>query len=441
MKLYIVVLGCPKNEADFSLFKYHLKSLGHEIVDELEQADGVVINTCGFIVDAKQESIDTILEFVQYKKQNPDFKIFVTGCLVQRYPKELPIELPEVDSWFGVIPPKVLAENIGKMEKYITDPIAIYEFEGREDNEMPYAYVKIADGCDRACTFCTIPKFKGGFVSRKIEDIVAEVKHLVYNGKREIILVAQDTTGYGVDLYGKQMLPELLKKINSIEGNFWVRVMYMHPDHVTDEIIESFSHPKVLKYFDIPIQHGSSNVLKLMGRTKTVEELEKLFGKIRSAYPNAVLRTSIIVGFPGETKNDFEQLLDFVRTVEFDRLGAFIYSDEEDASSYKLPGKVPSQTAQRRLDSLMEEQAEISLLRNQRMVGKVLDVLVEEEVNGVLIGRSYMDAPEIDGNVFFTKVSNEEKVNFDELKAYLYKFVKVKITQADTYDLEGELVE
>ncbi|MFN3691907.1 MAG: 30S ribosomal protein S12 methylthiotransferase RimO, partial [Fervidobacterium sp.] len=321
------------------------------------------------------------------------------------------------------------------------DPIAIYEFEGREDNEMPYAYVKIADGCDRACTFCTIPKFKGGFVSRKIDDIVTEVKHLVQNGKREIILVAQDTTGYGVDLYGKQSLPELLKKISSIDGDFWIRIMYMHPDHVTDEILESFSYPKVLKYFDIPIQHGSDNVLKLMGRTKTVVELEKLFTKIRSIYPNAVLRTSIIVGFPGETKNDFEQLLDFVRTVEFDRLGAFLYSDEEDASSHKLPGKVSSQTAQRRLDSLMEAQAEISLLRNQRMIGKVLDVLVEEEVNGVLIGRSYMDAPEIDGNVFFTKFSNEEKVNFDELKTYLYKFVKVKITQADTYDLEGELVE
>lgn len=455
LKLYIVVLGCPKNEADFSIFKYHLKELGHEVVDDIEQSDGVVIDTCGFIVDAKQESIDTILEFVQYKKQKPDFKIFVTGCLVQRYPKELPVELPEVDGWFGVIPPKMLANTFEKTRKYITDPIAVYEFEGRYDNDMPFAYVKIADGCDRSCTFCTIPKFKGGFVSRKIEDIEAEVRYLLSVGKKEIILVAQDTTGYGIDLYGKQMLAELLKRLGSIDGEFWIRVMYMHPDHVTDEIIESFSSPKVLKYFDIPVQHGSDNILKLMGRTKTSAELEELFNKIRNIYPEATLRTSIIVGFPGETKKDFEQLLDFVRTVEFDRLGTFIYSDEEDAPSSKLSGKVSAKTAQRRFDALMEAQSEISFLRNQRMVGKIVDVLAEEEINGVLIGRGYMDAPEIDGNVFFSRTFSEtnsktnkknesqadSNANSDELRRYLYEFVKVKITKADTYDLEGELVE
>lgn len=431
MKLYIVVLGCPKNEADFALFKHHIKQFGHEIVDDLDEADGVVIDTCGFILDAKQESIDTVLEFVEHKrkqqKEGRDFKIFVTGCLVQRYPKELPVEIPEVDGWFGVLPPKVLADNLEKTKKYVTDPIAVYDFEGRVDDDLPYAYVKIADGCDRACTFCTIPKFKGGFVSRKLEDIVKEVKHLVAHGKKEIILVAQDTTGYGVDLYGKSMLPELLKQLNDIPGDFWIRVMYMHPDHVTDEILEGFSYQKVVKYFDIPVQHGSEKILKLMNRTKTPEELEDLFEKIRTMYPEAVLRTSVIIGFPGETSQDFEELLEFIRRVEFDKLGAFMYSDEEDAPSYKLPHKVRSSTAQKRLDQLMEAQAEISFIRNQRYVGKVIDVLIEEEASGVLIGRGYMDAPEIDGNVFF-KGSN------------LKGFVRVKITEADTYDLEGELV-
>lgn len=431
MKLYIVVLGCPKNEADFSLFKHHIRQLGHEIVDDLDEADGVVVDTCGFILDAKQESIDTVLEFVEHKKklekEGKDFKIFVTGCLVQRYPKDLPVEIPEVDGWFGVLPPKVLADNLEKTKKYITDPIAVYDFEGRVDDDLPYAYVKIADGCDRACTFCTIPKFKGGFVSRKIEDIVREVKHLVSEGKKEIILVAQDTTGYGVDLYGKPMLPELLKRLNEVPGEFWIRVLYMHPDHVTDEILAGFSHEKVLKYFDIPVQHGSAKILKLMNRTKTPEELERLFEKIREMYPEAVLRTSIIIGFPGETAKDFEELLEFIRRIEFDKLGAFIYSDEEDAPSYKLSHKVRLSTAQKRLDQLMEAQAEISLLRNQRYVGKVINVLIDEEASGVLIGRGYMDAPEIDGNVFF-KGSNKKG------------FVKVKITEADTYDLEGELV-
>jgi len=432
LKLYIVVLGCPKNEADFSLFKYHIQQLGHEVVDDLELADGVVVDTCGFIVDAKQESIDTILEFVEHKKKlqqlRKEFKIFVTGCLVQRYPKELPVEIPEVDGWFGVIPPKTLADNMEKVNKYITDPIAVYDFEGRVDDvSLPYAYVKIADGCDRACTFCTIPKFKGGFVSRKLEDIVKEVEYLFAQGKKEIILVAQDTTGYGVDFYGKPMLPELLKRLNDVDGKFWIRVMYMHPDHVTDEILQGFSLEKVLKYFDIPVQHGSKKVLKLMNRTKTPKELEMLFDKIRNIFPEAVLRTSIILGFPGENSQDFEELLEFIRSVEFDKLGAFIYSDEEDAASYKLPHKVRTSTAQKRLDKLMETQAEISLLRNQRYLGKVLDVLIDEEANGVLIGRAFMDAPEIDGNVF---------VKGSDVRG----FVKVKITEVDTYDLEGELV-
>uniref|UniRef100_A0A7C4GI49 Ribosomal protein uS12 methylthiotransferase RimO n=1 Tax=Fervidobacterium thailandense TaxID=1008305 RepID=A0A7C4GI49_9BACT len=432
MKLYIVTLGCPKNEADFSLFKYHLLQSGHEIVEDVEDAEGVVINTCGFILDAKRESIDTILEFVEYKKKRPDFKIFVVGCLVQRYLNELGAELPEVDGWFGVIPPKTLAENIDRISKYITDPIAVYRFEGRIDDKMPYAYVKIADGCDRTCTFCTIPKFKGGFVSREIEDIVAEVQYLLSKGKREIILVAQDTTGYGIDNYGYQALPKLLERLSTLDGEFWIRVMYMHPDHVTDEIIDAFSHNKVLKYFDVPVQHGSDKILRLMGRLKTSAELKELFEKIRERYPEAVLRTSVIIGFPGETREDFEQLLDFIRYVEFDKLGAFLYSEEEDAASAKLPGKVSKKVAQSRLDKLMELQAEISFIRNRRYLGKVIDVLFEEMVEGVLIGRGYMDAPEVDGNIFVKATRPLEEIK---------GFAKVLVYETDTYDLEGELVE
>jgi len=432
LKLYIVTLGCPKNEADFSLFKYHLLQSGHEIVEDVEDAEGVVINTCGFILDAKRESIDTILEFVEYKKKRPDFKIFVVGCLVQRYLNELGAELPEVDGWFGVIPPKTLAENIDRISKYITDPIAVYRFEGRIDDKMPYAYVKIADGCDRTCTFCTIPKFKGGFVSREIEDIVAEVQYLLSKGKREIILVAQDTTGYGIDNYGYQALPKLLERLSTLDGEFWIRVMYMHPDHVTDEIIDAFSHNKVLKYFDVPVQHGSDKILRLMGRLKTSAELKELFEKIRERYPEAVLRTSVIIGFPGETREDFEQLLDFIRYVEFDKLGAFLYSEEEDAASAKLPGKVSKKVAQSRLDKLMELQAEISFIRNRRYLGKVIDVLFEEMVEGVLIGRGYMDAPEVDGNIFVKATRPLEEIK---------GFAKVLVYETDTYDLEGELVE
>lgn len=432
MKFYVVTLGCPKNDADFAILKYHLSQQGHELVSDVDEADGVIIDTCGFILEAKRESIDTILEFVEYKKHRPDFKIFVAGCLVQRYPEELEKELPEVDGWFGVIPPRTLAENVGNAKRYVTDPVAVYDFEGRVDDVLPYAYVKIADGCDRSCTFCTIPKFKGGFVSRSIEDIRREVEYLLERGKREIILVAQDTTGYGVDLYGHQALPELLKELNAIDGKFWLRVLYLHPDHLTERIIEAFQHEKVLKYFDVPVQHGSSKVLRLMGRTKGAEELKELFEHLRRVYPDAVLRTSIIVGFPGETKEDFEELLEFVRYVEFDRLGAFIYSDEEDAPSRKLSGKVPRRVAQSRLDRLMEEQARISYLRNQRFNGRTVEVIFEEEVEGVLIGRGYMDAPEIDGNVF---------VRATRSLAQLQGFAKVKITTADTYDLEGELLD
>ncbi|MBB6061996.1 ribosomal protein S12 methylthiotransferase [Thermosipho japonicus] len=426
MNFYVDVLGCPKNEADCALLKAYLKKKGNNIVNTIEDADAVVIDTCGFILEAKKESIEEILTYLELKKER-DLRVYVTGCLVQRYGEELKKEIPEVDGWFGVLSPEKVAENIGKGSIIPKSPEPVYEFGGRID-EKQYAYVKISDGCDRACSFCTIPLFKGSFKSREIDDIVNEVEYLILSGKKEIILVAQDTTGYGIDLYGKQMLPELLKRINEIPGDFWIRVMYMHPDHITDEIIEAFSYDKVLKYFDIPVQHGSDKVLKLMNRTKKSEQILKLVEKIRKRYEDAVLRTSIIVGFPGETDEDFEELLDFIKMARFERLGAFIYSDEEEAPSYHFEGKVPEIVAQERLDILMEEQSKISFEINEKMVGKTLKVLFDEEEEGVLIARSYMDAPEIDGNIFVPG-------KFEE------GFFKVKVTSADVYDLEGKIVE
>ena len=427
MNFYLEVLGCPKNVADCAILKAKLKKYGHNVVDDLEKSDAIIIDTCGFILEAKKESIEEILLNVERKKVDKDFKVFVKGCLVQRYGNELEKEIPEVDGWFGVVKPEEIAKNIVKNKLILKEPDPIYDFEDRVDDDSQYAYVKIADGCDRACSFCTIPLFKGSFKSRKIEDIVEEVETLVRRGKKEIILVAQDTTGYGIDLYQKQALPELLSKLNEINGDFWIRVMYLHPDHINDKIIEAFSYPKVLKYFDIPIQHGSSKILKLMNRTKNAKQLKQLISKIRKRYSDAIIRTSIIVGFPGETDEDFEKLLNFVKEIKFDRLGAFLYSDEEEAPSFRLEDKVSEEVARERLNILMEVQSEISFEKNRKLTGKIFDVLFDDEEYGVLIGRTYMDAPEIDVNIF---VKGEFKKGFH----------RVKIIEADTYDLEGVIV-
>lgn len=428
MNFYLEVLGCPKNVADCAILKAKLKKYGHNIVDDFEESDAIIIDTCSFILEAKKEAIEEILLNVERKKTDKNFKIFVKGCLVQRYGSELAKEIPEVDGWFGVVKPEEIAKNITKSNLILKEPDPIYDFEDRVDDDHQYAYVKIADGCDRACSFCTIPLFKGSFKSRKIEDIVKEVETLVKRGKKEIILVAQDTTGYGIDLYKKQALPELLGKLNEIKGDFWIRVMYLHPDHISDRIIEAFSYPKVLKYFDIPVQHGSSKILRLMNRTKNAKQLKQLISKIRKRYSDAIIRTSIIVGFPGENDNDFDKLLEIVKEIEFDRLGAFLYSDEEEAPSFKLEDKVSEEVARERLNILMDIQSEISFKKNNRLLGKTFDVLFDDEEYGVLIGRTYMDAPEIDANVF---VKGEFKKGFH----------KIKITEADTYDLEGVLVD
>lgn len=428
-KVYILTLGCPKNEADIDVLKGLFLQKGYELTDNPLEADYSIVDTCGFIEPAKKESINEIFNLVSLKENNSKMKIIPVGCLIERYYDELKKELTEVDGLIGVVPPEKILEAIENKEYSVKlpKPYDVYKCDYRVVPNKSYAYIKIADGCNRKCAFCSIPYFKGEPVSREIEDIKKEAEFLVKNGIKEIVLVSQDNTLYGVDLYKKQALPELLEEINAIEGDFWIRVMYLHPDFINDEIIEAInSLDKVVKYFDIPMQHGSDKILKLMGRVRKTDQLKEIIYRIRKN-PDAVIRTTIIVGFPGETNEDFEELMDFVDEVEFDRLGSFTYFDEEGTPSYLLPGKVEDGIKEKRMEELMELQKEISAERLERFVGKTLKVLVEEYDNGVYIGRAYTDAPEIDGNVFF-KAENKLKIG---------EFVNVEIVNSAEYDLEG----
>lgn len=389
----------------------------------------MIIDTCGFIESAKRESIDEIIDFVNYKKDH-SFFLCVKGCLVQRYGDILRSEIPEVDAWYGVLSPLQIAEAIEKRVRFlIAEPQTVYG-ESIRSCRGSFAYVKIADGCNRSCTFCAIPSFKGKFRSRNVEVIETEVRNLVHNGVREIILVAQDTTAYGLDLYGKPSLPYLLEKLSSIEGEFRVRVMYLHPDHIDDGIVQAIlSLEKILPYFDMPVQHGSDEILKRMGRIRTSDELLELIGKIKQANADAAIRTSVIVGFPGETDEDFERLLSFLKKARFDRVGSFIYSDEEGTAASLIEQKVPVEVATERYEELLILQGQIAYESLSRLIGRTLNVLVEGSQRNKYIGRSHFDAPEIDGNVFIKKTQ----------KISLPAYHKVKITNVSEYDMEGVL--
>ncbi|ACM22973.1 30S ribosomal protein S12 methylthiotransferase RimO [Thermotoga neapolitana] len=427
MKVGIKVLGCPKNEADCEILAGLLKERGHEIVHNVEEADVVVLDTCAFIEDAKKESIDEILSFVE-AKEDYGYRLVVKGCLVQRYYRELKKEIPEVDQWIGVVAPEKIVSLLENGEDLVPQrPETVYSYRKRINlEEKPYAYVKISDGCDRKCTFCSIPSFKGNLKSRSVEDIVHEVEDLLAEGKKEIILVAQDTTSYGEDLYGKQALSDLLRRLNSLKGDFWIRVMYLHPDHLTDEIIDTILKlEKVVNYFDVPVQHGSDRILTLMGRIRSSKELKNMLLRIRDKAPDAVLRTSVIVGFPGETEEDFEELKRFVEEVKFDKLGVFVYSDEEGTVASSLKNKVDPETARRRQEELLLLQAEISYERLDRFVGKSMKALVEGRENGYLIGRTFTEAPEVDGVVFIKG------------RGEMGDFLEVTIEEHDEYDMWG----
>lgn len=429
-KFNIVRLGCPKNDADMDIFRGILEKNNYFYEENPEECDYIFIDTCGFIESAKEESINTILEYSELKKNNNNLKVIAIGCLIERYFESFKKELQEADGLFGVVPPQMIFDELNKGNMFfkLPKPMDVYECNERYIPNTSYAYVKIGDGCNRNCAFCSIPSFKGAPMSRSIEDIKKEVEFLVKNGKKEIILVSQDNTLYGINLYKKQALPDLLKELSSIDGEFWIRVMYLHPDFLTDEIITAIHQtPKVVKYFDVPMQHGSDKILDRMGRVKKTKDLFQMIKKIRKN-PDAVLRTSIVVGFPGETDKDFEELINFVNKVEFDKLGGFAYSPEEDTPAFTMDGQLSEEIKEKRLEELMLLQKDISEEVMTKHIGKTLKVLVEEATENVYVGRTFMDAPEIDGSIIF-KSNKPLKIG---------SFINVKINNAYEYDLEGE---
>lgn len=439
-KVAIVTLGCEKNLVDSDMMAHLIDEKGYELVDDPEQATVVIVNTCGFIDAAKEESVNKILDMAELKDSGKLKSLVVAGCLTQRYKEDILKEIPEVDGIVGtgdfMSITNIIEESlIGQKPVYVGNPVFTYEdVIKRKVKAGTYsAYIKIAEGCDNACTFCSIPLMRGKFRSRTIESIVEEAKHLASQGIVEISLIAQDSTNYGTDIYdGKHMLPQLLTKLSEVEGIEWIRLHYAYPGFFTDELIEVFAtNRKVCKYIDMPLQHSEDAVLKRMRRPGRQRDIRELVGKIRGQVPDVAIRTSLIVGFPGETEADFANLCEFVKEIKFDRLGVFTYSNEDETPATRLPDHVDEETKEKRANIIMEIQREIAADRNSRFVGQVLPVLIEryEGRNDIYVGRTQYDAPEIDGEVFVAGYKGE-----------LGKIVNVKITHSYEYDLAGEVV-
>lgn len=437
MKIYIDTLGCPKNFNDSEMAAGLLEHAGHTILDEPEGADVILVNTCGFINDAKTESIQRIFEMAELKDEGA--VLAVSGCLSQRYEDELYDEMPEVDLFLGVNDyeklPDIL-ENFqkGNREKYLSDYSREFlETPFRKLGGNPYtATIKIAEGCDNVCAYCVIPQIRGKYRSRKQEAIIKEAEILTEKGCKELILIAQDVTAYGMDLYGDFVLPELLRKLCRIKSLRWIRLMYCYEDRITDELIHVMAEEeKICEYIDIPLQHISDKVLKTMNRRSTSAGIQRTIEKLRAAMPNIHIRTTFITGFPGEREVDFEELLDFVAETRFDRLGVFTYSQEEGTAAADMDGQIDDETKKFRQDVIMRTQLDISLGNNQKKIGSRLEVLVDErDEDGSYIGRTQYDAPEIDNSVIFT--SKRELAPGD--------FVTVEITDGFDYDLTGREV-
>ncbi|WNC12471.1 30S ribosomal protein S12 methylthiotransferase RimO [Brevibacillus brevis] len=439
-KVAIVTLGCEKNLVDSDMMAHLIDEKGYELVDNPEEATVVIVNTCGFIDAAKEESVNKILDMAELKETGKLKSLVVAGCLTQRYKEDILSEIPEVDGIVGtgdfMSITGIIEESLaGKRPIYVGNPIFTYEdVVKRKVKEGTYsAYIKIAEGCDNACTFCSIPLMRGGFRSRTIESIVEEAKHLAAQGIVEVSLIAQDSTNYGTDIYdGKHMLPELLNRLSEVDGIQWIRLHYAYPGFFTDELIRTFAaNPKVCKYVDMPLQHSEDHILKRMRRPGRQTDIRELVAKIRAEVPDVALRTSLIVGFPGETEEDFARLCEFVKDIRFDRLGVFTYSNEDDTPASRLPDHVDEETKEKRANMLMEIQREVAGDRNSRFVGEVLDVLIEryEGRGDIYVGRTQYDAPEIDGEVFVSGFKGE-----------LGSIAKVKITHSFEYDLAGEVV-
>ena len=439
MKILFISLGCDKNLADSEEMLGLLTAGGHEITDDETQADAIVINTCCFIKDAKEESVETILEMAEYKKTGSCHALIVTGCMAQRYQKEIIEEVPEVDAVLGTT-------SYGDIVKALEEAVAGNHFEEfRDIDYLPdtgskrvltagghFGYLKIAEGCDKHCTYCIIPKLRGKFRSVPMERLIAQAEDMAEQGVKELILVAQETTVYGKDLYGKKSLHILLKKLCEIRGIRWIRILYCYPEEIYDELIETIrDEKKICHYLDIPIQHASDRILKRMGRRTSKQELIDIVGKLRKEIPDIVLRTTLITGFPGETEEDHEELKEFVDEMEFDRLGVFTYSPEENTPAAEMADQVPEEVKEERRYELMELQQEISYDRGQDRIGQELLVMIEGKVadESAYIGRTYGDAPKVDGYIF---VQTGELLMTGD-------FAKVRVTGALEYDLIGVL--
>ena len=438
IKIGFVSLGCNKNLCDTENMMGLLAENGFEITPNPEEAEVVVVNTCGFIESAQQESIDTILEMAQYKEKNCTLLV-VCGCLAQRFAEEIRQEMPEVDVIVGTTAFDEIVEAIneglkGKKNSYIYDinKDVMENLPRIRTTPRAVAYLKIAEGCDNKCTYCAIPYIRGKYRSRSEENILAEAEALAADGVREIIVVAQDTTRYGIDLYGEKRISQLLRKLCKISGIEWVRVHYSYPEEIDEELIKTISEEdKIVKYLDIPVQHGASSVLKRMGRKTTRSRLEELVKKLRTQIPDITLRTSIIAGFPGETEEEFEELCDFLESVKFDRVGVFAYSCEEGTPAAKMNGQLPEEIKEARRDKVMELSQRISLERNNSMIGKTVRVITEGFEENLYYGRSGGESIEIDPKIYF---GAHRELNAGD-------FVDVTIKSADIYDLYGEETE
>ena len=443
MKILFVSLGCDKNLVDSEVMLGQLSQEGFTFTDDETEAEVIVVNTCCFINDAKEESINTILEMAELKKQGTLKALVVTGCLAQRYQEEIQEEIPEVDCILGTtaidgiveaVKEALAGEKVGLKHIEDINRTPVYGTKRIMTTGGHFAYLKIAEGCDKHCTYCIIPKIRGNFRSIPMEALVEDAKKLVEQGVKEIILVAQETTLYGQDLYGRKALPELLDKLNEIPGLYWIRILYCYPEEVTQELIDAIKrNEKVCHYLDIPIQHGSDPVLKRMGRRTNEQQLRDIVGKLREEIPDICLRTTLISGFPGETKEDHETVMQFVDELEFDRLGVFTYSPEEDTPAAMMEAQIPEEVKEDRRAELMELQQEIAYEKADSMVGEKLLVMIEGKVadENAYVGRSYKDAPNVDGYVF---VNTERNLMTGD-------FVPVVITGSYEYDLIGEIDE
>ena len=450
--IFIETMGCPKNQEDSEKIAGLLELAGHRIVQDPDESDVIILNTCGFIEDAKRESIDTFFNFVPYKDSGK--RLIVTGCLTQRYPEEIKTELPEADAIFGVNDyeklPGVISELLGKEDgkRILFASTTSQNLEAPRVALSPRfsSYLKIAEGCSNNCAYCIIPKIRGPYRSQPIEQILEQAEKLAEEGCKELILIAQDLTWYGKDLYGQYVLAELLRKLlaeDSLKSIEWIRLLYCYQERVTDELIELMANEKrILPYLDIPLQHVNGEVLKNMRRLSTPEGIRKTISDLRSAMPGIVIRTTFITGLPGETEEAFQELYEFVRETRFNRLGVFAYSPEDGTDAILMPDQVEKEVAEERRDAIMALQQQISLEKNMDLIGTTQDVIVEEledDMNSeklVYIGRTKGDAPEIDGSVIFSASAGTVETPYDTIG----KIVKVRITDAMDYDLVGEMV-